>query len=138
MMADRGFGFSEIEHTADWALRVWAPDLPLLFSLAAQGMYSLMETTLQPHPREQRQITLEGEDDESLLVLFLAELLYLGESEGLGFDQFDIHIEEKHLTAQVQGAPVAQQRKEIKAVTYHNLAIRREGEALVVIIVFDV
>jgi len=30
-------GFEEIRHTADWALRVWAPDLSTLFTQAAQG-----------------------------------------------------------------------------------------------------
>jgi len=33
--------YVEVEHTADWALRVWAPTLEELFVDAARGMYEL-------------------------------------------------------------------------------------------------
>jgi SHS2 domain-containing protein len=138
MMTDRGFGFTEIEHTADWALKVWAPDLALLFAQAAEGMYWLMETQLSTGQRVERVIEAGGMDPESQLVYFLSELLYLGESEGLGFDQFEITFEADSLRAVVGGAPVMAQKKEIKAVTYHNLAIRQEGQRYTVVIVFDV
>ncbi len=137
-MADRGFGFTEIEHTADWAIKVWAPNLALLFAQAAEGMYWLMETLLAPGPRVERVVEIEGIDVESRLVNFLSELLYLSESEGLGFDQFEIIFPENRLKAVVRGAPVAMRKKEIKAVTYHNLAVRYDGEEYTVTIVFDV
>ncbi len=137
-MAEKSSGFKEVEHTADWALQVWAPDLPLLFSLAAQGMYSLMETELDTEERVERQIVLQGEDHESLLVVFLSELLYLGESQGLGFDYFDITIDHSQLKANVTGAAILYQGKEIKAVTYHNLKILQASENFKVTIVFDV
>ncbi len=137
-MADRESGFTEIAHTADWALNVWAPNLPLLFVQAAEGMYWLMETGLQAGPRVERVVELDGVDTESLLVAFLNELLYLGESEGLGFDQFDVTLAENHLRAAVQGAPIALLKKEIKAVTYHNLAVKHTGKLYTVTIVYDV
>ena len=137
-MADRDSGFTEIQHTADWALKVWAPGLPLLFAQAAKGMYWLMDATLADGPRLLRTVEVEGADAESLLVSFLSELLYINEAEGLGFDQFEVAFEETHLRAVLHGAPVAMQKKEIKAVTYHNLVIRRDGETYTVTIVFDV
>lgn len=143
MMDDRGFGFTEIEHTADWALKVWAPDLSLLFAQAAAGMYWLMETTLKSGPRIERSIEVEGMDPESLLVGFLSELLYLGESEGLGFHQIEVAFQEAGLPAGklhavMVGAPIAAQKKEIKAVTYHNLEVRHTEQGVTVTIVFDV
>ncbi len=137
-MADRESGFNEITHTADWALNVWAPNLPVLFARSAEGMYWLMETRLQAGPRIERVVELDGGDTESLLVAFLNELLYLCESEGLGFDQFEITLVENHLRAAVWGAPIALQKKEIKAVTYHNLAVHYTGKLYTVTIVFDV
>ena len=138
-MADRGFGFTEIQHTADWALEVWAPNLPVLFAQAAEGMYWLMETTLSGSSRTERVIEVAGPDYESLLVSFLSELLYFTESEGLAFDQIEVMLlQETHLRAAAQGAPVAAQRKEIKAVTFHNLAIQYDGDTYTVTIVFDV
>ena len=40
-------GFREKEHTADWELDVWAPDLPALLDQAARGMYWLMGAQLE-------------------------------------------------------------------------------------------
>mgnify|MGYP000960768835 CR=1 FL=1 len=137
-MTDESFGFKEIGHTADWALEVSAPDLPGLFRLAAEGMYALTETTLKAHPRVERSIELSAIDEESLLVAFLSELLFLSESEGLGFDRFQITLHGPALQAQIEGAPIAGQKKEIKAVTYHNLQISRTPAGVSVTIVFDV
>ncbi len=139
MMADRGFGFTEIEHTADWALKVWAPDLSLLFAQAAEGMYWLMETTINnDEPPVERIIQIKGMDPEELLVGFLSELLYLGESEGLGFNQFEVAFQENGLRAVARGGMIASQKKEIKAVTYHNLEVRHTEQGVTVTIVFDV
>ena len=138
MMAEENFGFIEIDHTADCALKVWAPDLPGLFRLAATGMYSLTETTFAVQPRVERVIALSGIDTESLLVSFLSELLYLGESEGLGFDHFQVTVLDTTLHAWVGGVPIAGQKREIKAVTYHNLQIIHTAAGFSVTIVFDV
>jgi SHS2 domain-containing protein len=131
-------GYREIEHTADWELEVWAPDMPSLLEQAARGMMALSHTTLQPGPRVQREITVDAADDESLLVGFLSELLYITEMESIAFDGFDLRLEGDRLHAKLSGAPVEAADKEIKAVTYHNLRVRRENGGLRVNIVFDV
>ncbi|HZD55520.1 MAG TPA: archease [Anaerolineales bacterium] len=131
-------GYREVEHTADWQLEVWAPDLPLLFEQAALGMYALSGTRLALEPRLERKIELQDRDHEGLLVAFLSELLYLGESQGLGFDEFELQINGERLTARAKGARIESQSKEIKAVTYHNLEIREATRGLEVNIVFDV
>ena len=137
-MAEQPAGFYEREHTADWELEVWAPDLSMLLVQAAQGMYSLTGTRLEPEPRLRRELEISSADSESLLVAFLAELLYLGEQEGLGFDSFDLRVTDHTLHALLGGAPLAGQDKEIKAVTYHNLQIRNGPRGLEARIVFDV
>jgi SHS2 domain-containing protein len=131
-------GYREIPHTADWALQVWAPDLAELFTQSATGMYWLMETNLDGADRDQRTIQLEAADAESLLVAFLNELLYLGESEGLGVDRCEIAIAEPRLSAVLHAAPIAEQKKEIKAVTFHNLRINQTPRGYETTIVFDV
>lgn len=131
-------GYQEIEHTADWALQVWAPTLEALFAQAAMGMYALAGTRLNQGWREKRKLHLEAGDAESLLVAFLSELVFLGEQENLGFDRFEIEIEGNALRAKIEGAPMATRKKEIKAVTYHNMEIRPGTRGLEVEIVFDV
>ena len=131
-------GFREIAHTADWELQVWAPNLSSLLEQAARGMYVLAGTRLKTGPRLDRKMDLQTADRESLLVEFLAELLCLGEVEGLGFDTFDLTLEKDVLHARLNGAPVESQIKEIKAVTSHNLTIRETERGLEANIVFDV
>ena len=131
-------GFEELPHTADWALRVWAPDLPSLFAESARGMYSLAGVTLSEGPRASRSYAAEALDPESLLVGFLSELLYAAEHARLAFDRFDIALQGNHLNAEMSGAPLRSITQEIKAVTFHNLRIEQTGRGREVEIVFDV
>ena len=137
-MAGQASGFREKEHTADWELEVWAPDLPALLVEAARGMYWLMGARLDEGERQQRGFEFSGVDDESRLVSFLQELLYLSDSQGLAFDQLEVTIDEEGGRARLSGAPLVQMGKEIKAVTYHNLAVRKTATGLQVTLVFDV
>jgi len=137
-MIEKFAGYREVEHTADWELEVWAPDLTGLLEQAARGMYALCGVRLQAGPRQMRSFTLQAIDAESLLVSFLSELLYIAEQEGLGFDNYQLLVEGNSLYAELGGAPLASLNKEIKAVTYHNLEIRQSPGRLDIRIVFDV
>ena len=132
-------GFEEVEHTADWAYRVWGQTLAELFVQAARGLYALAGAQLAPAPEVVREIHLKGIDNESLLVAWLNELLHLHDSEDLGCDRLEIlELDGKTLSARVKGAPVRQWLKDIKAATYHNLAIRPTETGYEVTIVLDV
>ena len=131
-------GFQEVEHTADWELHVWAPDVATLLEQAARGMYDLSHTQLSRTARVDRTITIAFSDRESLLVDFLSELLFFGEDENLAFDNFQLDFDGRELKAQIGGALIEGQAKEIKAVTYHHMAVREIENGLEVNIVFDV
>jgi SHS2 domain-containing protein len=132
------YGYREIEHTADWELEVWAPDLRGLLEQAARGMYALSGMCLEQAQSELRELEYHAEDAESLLVGFLGELLHFIESENLAFIEFQIDLRGYVLHAHLGGAQVQKIDKEIKAVTYHNLAVRQDKDGLRVNIVFDV
>ena len=138
MQLNSAFGFREIPHTADWELEVWAPDLGSLLEQAARGMNYLTGLELPPGPRLTRQIEISFLEPEILLIDFLTELIYLAESEGLAFDEFDFQFNGDQFIAQVSGANIETRSKEIKAATYHNLEIRESGDGLVANIIFDV
>jgi len=106
-------GYQEIAHTADWELHVWAPDMPGLLEQAARGTYALMVIRLKSSPRQSRKFEIHFQDQESLLVSFLAELLLVCELETLGFDTFDLQILGNRLIANLSGAPVESIVKEI-------------------------
>jgi SHS2 domain-containing protein len=135
--------FEELPHTADWALRVWAADLVELFLEAARGMNAQAGIILANEPRVMRTFSASAADAESLLVSFLSELLYTGEQDHLAFDQIDLRIDQEkshlyHLDATLRGAHLLSSEKAIKAVTFHNLQIRKTGRGFEVEIVFDV
>ncbi len=131
-------GFEEVPHTADWAMKVWAEDLASLFAEAAQGMNALSGLVLASGPRLSRTFQHEAQDDETLLVAFLSELIYAQEQESLGFDSFQIDLRPGQLEVDMSGAPVASIEKPIKAVTFHNLKIKRSDRSCETEIVFDV
>ncbi len=131
-------GFREIEHTADWQLEAWAPDLAGLLEQAARGMYNLAGVRLEVSPRIESAFEVEADDAETLLVRFLSELLFIQDQESLAFDGFTLNLRGFHLSARLSGASLASVGKEIKAVTYHNLAVRLSERGVSVNIVFDV
>jgi len=130
--------FEELQHTADWALRVWAGSLPALFSEAARGMNALSGAQPASGPRLSRTFAAEAADVESLLVLFLSELVYAAEQEHLVFETHEIELKGFKLKVNMMGAPLLSLNKSIKAVTYHNLQIRKTDAGFEVEIVFDV
>jgi SHS2 domain-containing protein len=133
------YGFEEIDHTADWAYRIWGQTLEELFTQAAIGLYSLAGVRLEQGSEIVREIQLQGIDPESLLVAWLNELLYLHESENLGFDRFEIlQLDRQTLKVRMSGAPVKTWLKFIKAVTYNDLAIRTTAKRIEATLVLDV
>ncbi len=131
-------GYQERSHTADWALDVWAPDLPGLLWQAARGMYALMQVTTRAEEAEIYRFETSAPDRETLLVTFLSELLYFTQRDDVAFQRLDLTLVDERLTVEVEGAPIEKLTKEIKAVTYHNLVVRETDRGLEATIVFDV
>ena len=131
-------GFDEIPHTADWSIRVWADDLEKLLTQAALGMLWLTGAEMIDEPRVTKTFITDESDDESLLIAFLSEIVYITEQENLGFDKFELSIKNGRLKVEMEGAPLKSINKAIKAVTWHNLEINKTARGLEVELVFDV
>lgn len=131
-------GFEEIQHTADWALRIWSADLAGLLRQAGLGMNALMGLELDKNQSCPVSITLAAADAESLLVAFLNEILFYQEVEGIGFADYPLSLDGLSLKAELAGFPVHRMEKPVKAVTFHNLVIEPVGEGLEARVVFDV
>ncbi len=137
-----------ISHTADIGLRVFGRDLAEFFSNAADGMFHLMvENVKGVKHRETVEVNLSGLSQEELLVSWLSELLYkLTEKHWLGIETEIFSLEKKgdkfFLRAKVQGQKIdytkTPPKREIKAVTYHNLAIKKVESGYSTEIIFDV
>lgn len=133
-------GYQEIEHTADHALKVYGKNLKELFISAAEGMRSLMIADISSASGEiTKAVKLKAIDTESLLVEWLSELAYWAEAEMLVFSTFNIHtISANDIDASVVGEIAPALDRQIKAVTYHNLKIKKTNHGLEATIVFDV
>lgn len=133
-------GFEFLDHPADLKLRAWGVNLQELFAHAAEGMMAHLFgkgiATFQPSPREM--IEIEAPDREALLVEWLSELLYRVTSEYHAYVGFDIHeLGETGLKASAR--PVAAEAiEDIKAVTHHELSIRRCQDGWEATVVFDI
>ncbi len=103
-------------------------------------MAYLLVGDLSAVPRDvSRDLTLEAYDAEEMLVLFLGELAYWAERDGLVFPAADLReATPTRLAGTVSGGRPPEIQKHIKAVTYHDLAIRQTEAGLEVTVVFDV
>ena len=119
-------------------MKVWAESMTALFVQAALGMNSLSGMRLAAGPRVSRALQHAAADEESLLVAFLSELVYLHDQEGLGFDEFQVDLQPPQMHVQMWGSPVISIEKPIKAVTFHYLKILRSARGCETEIVFDV
>ncbi len=137
-MSDQSAGFREHEHTADWELEIWAPNYPLLLEQAALAMNALAGIRLGSGPRTARKFSITFNDLEQALVSFLEELLFIADMENLAFDEFDIKVSSDKIAVEAFGTEILAISKEIKAVTYHNLAVLSTRDGLSVRIVFDI
>ncbi|MBS3908420.1 MAG: archease [Actinobacteria bacterium] len=135
--------FEVLEHTADVGLKAHGHTLKEAFENAATGMFSLITDLENIKPSMSREISVEAEDRESMLVEWLNELLYRFEVEYTVFKRFEIveWDEEHHMRAVAYGEPLDLGRHQIgtqiKACTYHMLKIEH-NEDWSAQVIFDV
>ena len=134
--------YEVIDHTADIGLAVYGEDLPSLFENAGEGLFDLITDLETVSPRIQRRIDLRGETLERLMVDWLTGLLYLHDVEFLLFKEFRVeHAGEDGLKAVVRGEPFQEGmhviKTEVKAVTYHQIEVRKEKSGWRARIIFD-
>ncbi len=131
-------GYEEVSHTADWSVKVWATNLPELFSECMIAMLQMMKVEYLPGQSVGQIIDLQAPDDESLLVAFLNEILFMIETRMMVPVKTDISILGDTFHGVFHCMFLREMKKEIKAVTFHNLKIEKKGELLEVVLVFDV
>ncbi|PKL63267.1 MAG: protein archease [Methanomicrobiales archaeon HGW-Methanomicrobiales-2] len=133
--------FEELDHTADVLMRVRGATLGELFADAGRAMFHVMYGPCEDRGIE-RQISLDAENLESLLIDYLSELLFITEVENTVFCTFDVDIQGTRLIAALRGEPFDPARHSagslVKGISYFGLEIVKEEEAYVVEIIFDI
>jgi SHS2 domain-containing protein len=135
--------YETFAHTADIGLSVQAAQLSDLFADAAKGLFSiLVENPEDVRPVREVDFEIAGEQTDFLLFDWLNELLYRFETERLLFCEFHPTISEAGLTARALGEAADENRHrlahEVKAVTYHQLAVERTSSGWEARVIFDI
>jgi SHS2 domain-containing protein len=136
--------YQEIEHTADVGFELTAPDLKSAFETAAAAMFDLIcdLDTVGDGIRRSVRVGAREADLENMMVRWLTELLYVLEAEGLLLSYFDVRkLESDVIEAGVAGEPIDYDhhsiKAEIKAATYHELAVEKLDGEWFVRVIFD-
>jgi len=136
-------GYETFDHTADVGLLVRGRDMEDLFARAAAGLIELLFGAGPVQARTTRTVRAEGAGPEELLVAWLEEILMAFELEGLAIaGVYDVRLGRGVVTGELAGEPFDPARHElcthVKAVTYHDLAVRSSAHGCEVRLVLDV
>jgi len=138
-----------INHTADIGLKVFGKNLEALFLNAAQAMFEIIlektekESLFKKQESKKFLLNKQGSNLEEIFVFWLSELLYLFNSEGLIMNKADIHkLDSNCIQAEIIGrifnTDLERIKTEIKAVTYHELEVKKTERGYEAKVIFDV
>jgi SHS2 domain-containing protein len=134
--------FEFVDHTGDLGVRVFGQTLPELFEQAAEALTFILTDPETIRIKKTRKLLLEAKTDEELLITWLNEFVYLFDTEGLLFKDFEVlSIHDHHLEALAQGEIYMEGRHPIKtavkAATYHQLKIENHQGVWTAQVIFD-
>ncbi len=133
-----------LEHTADVLFEAYGKTFEEALENAAEAMFLVIADVDKIEPTEQRTIRIIASDRENLVVKTLAELLTTSDIDNLFFKKFKINkiIQDGQII--LKGVAYGEERNsqkgrtEVKAVTYHELAVKKIGQKWVIKILLDI
>jgi len=137
--------FKFISHTADIKFQAFGNSLEDCFKNASYALINIM-FRVKIKNKEGKKFFVKGKDLESLLYNFLEEFLFLIDSENFILGKIEkiriIGNEEKGyvLNAEISGDNVKDYKTEgdIKAITYHEMFVKKENTKYVCQVIVDV
>lgn len=140
-MANSGT-FTVIDHTADTGIALEGNSVCDILEAGAKGFISLSFECVLPSAGQGHAVSLEAGSFEELLVELLRYMLLRIEMQSRRIN--DCHIEactERSLNATVYESPLSHDRQiitHIKAVTYHDLELKKNGDRYGITVIFDI
>lgn len=139
--------FEYLDHTADVQIHSWGFDLTEAFEQSAMGMFNYMTDIDAVVPRSQREISVEGDDLESLLYKYLDEFLFMmscdpyyipREVKITEFDEDNFRIKAVGYGEEFDRERHGGQGTEIKAITYSAMKISVTKEMVDLFVIVDI
>jgi SHS2 domain-containing protein len=128
------FEYVEDAVTSDVTFHAWGSSLAELFAAAVDALTNTMVADLETvHPETQKQVEVEAETLDILLLRLLEEVVFLKDSDGLllraGQVQVDADGPPRRVRAALVGERIDRERHElvadVKAVTLYGLRVER-------------
>lgn len=135
--------FELLDISGDIGLRVYGSNIEEAFVNAGIGMFSLITDIARIEPKNEIVLNISADSLESLLINYLNELIF--QFDAYGFTGTKIEVSE--LTDYVIKAKVFGEKFDpskhtqgllVKAATYHNLSIKKEGGTFIIDVIFDI
>ena len=137
---DSDWCYREVPHTADLRLIVRGKSYREIFGHSAAGLHHLLRCKPASQAvQEEYLVNLQAHDLETLLVMWLNEIIYLCEERRICPSLFTIReVTGNTLSATVAGRRPWRTHRVIKAATFHDLAVVRMEPGYQVTLTFDV
>jgi SHS2 domain-containing protein len=135
--------YTLLDHTADLRIRITGVSQAALFQNAGLALADLICEAKSLPPDETITIEIDGDDPADLMVNYLRELLYQWSGKEKLIKTLEIlHLSETHLSARILTAHYVPHDhtilNEIKAVTYHQIAVEPVADGWQATVVFDI
>ncbi|MBI5361486.1 MAG: archease [Planctomycetes bacterium] len=134
--------YKQIDHTADLGIDVFGKDLKSLFENAAFAYADIITDFSGIKLTQEKVFSVEADDVELLLNFWLTEFLRSFFVDKMLYCAYNItEISDTKLVCIAKGEPYQQGRheikKEIKAVTFHQLSVKKTLDGYEARVVFD-
>ena len=130
-----------LEHTADVGLEARGETLEDLFATATEGM-AVIAGAWHPGPGRKVPLTVDGNDLGGVLVEWLSEALYEQDAHNASLASVRLdEVRSSEARGSIEVRPFAGAPSEgvqIKAVTYHQLAVEKTAEGWTATVFFDI
>lgn len=132
-----------INHTGDIGIKITENTLIEIFNTAAFAMFNIMFDVKNFSDEIKKNFHLEANSTSDLLNFWLSELLKTFFLDKIVFSKFNlIKIENNVLQAEAYGESFDEKKhlmkREIKAVTFHELYVKKENDKWRAQVIFDV
>ncbi len=136
-------GYELIDHTADIGIRVCGADARELFATAGCALFDQVTERAALGGGETIALEVEGADWPDLMVNWLRELLFLWSGSGMLVKEIEVAaVSETRVSARLKGERYDPGRHvvktEIKAVTYHRIAVAAGPTGWEATVIFDI
>ncbi len=136
------FKYLENVAIADIAFEAYGKNLNEVFENSAYAFFDMTCNPKTVKSKIKKEIKIEDKDEQNLLYNFLAELIFLKDSEQLIFNKVKVLISKNKLKATLYGDKIdygkQELRNDVKAITYHMFKLEKTKKGYKVTVVVDI